>query len=265
MLCSICNLPAEKLGIIPCRCGKPCHQMCLTSIRIRSQSAFVQCETCKTTYIAKEMSRWKVLQPLIWSMFRAIATCTLSVFLIHWILFNITMSFHHWVIVREENNMLSYSSYVDIFVLERDTILLASYLNSPVYVSFTQTYISVIVGISVVVGFTHLVRGQPLPPLHGTISRMCCDCARGADPRAFLVVLCFSFALAGFFAFGLGMMDIYQYFWKNPYQRWIREKDALFFPVLDLLEGEAPYRRYFEEANYWSEKGIDNIILCYVY
>ena len=51
----------------------------------------------------------------------------LSILMIHWILSNITMSFHHCVIVRKEENMLAYSSYVDIFILERDTLLLASY------------------------------------------------------------------------------------------------------------------------------------------
>lgn len=94
---------------------------------------------------------------------------------------------------------------------------------------------------------------------------MCCDCARGGDPRGILVVLGFTFALVGFYACGLGIMDIYQRLWKNHYQRWIREKDALLSPVLNLSEGETPFRRYFREVNYWSEKGIDDIILCYVH
>ena len=205
------------------------------------------------------------MQPLIVSLIQAIASSLLSLLIIHWILSNITMSFHHWILVRNEENMLSYSSYVDIFILERDPLLFTSYVQSPLYVSFTEVYITVIIGISVVIGFMHVSQGKSLPPFHRKLSRMCCECAKGGHPAAILVALGFSLALAGVCACGLGILNIYQYLWKNHYQRWILEKDALLSPVLNLSEGETPFREYFRKVNCWSEKGIDDIILRYVH
>ena len=87
----------------------------------------------------------------------------------------------------------------------------------------------------------------------------------GGHPAAILVALGFSLALAGVCACGLGIMNIYQYLWKNHYRRSILEKDALLSPVLNLSEGETPFREYFRKVNCWPEKGIDDIILRYVH